>query len=39
MRAVAAKLNARGCKCYSFIDLTSRDQNTNLNTIVDWHNS
>ena len=40
VRAVAAKLKARaGCKCYSFVDMTSRDQNTNLNTIVDWHNS
>jgi len=37
---VAAKLNVRaGGKCYSFVDMTSRDQNTNLNTIVDWHNS
>lgn len=37
---VAAKLDARaGCKCCSFVDMTSRDQNTNLNTIVDWHNS
>jgi hypothetical protein len=40
VHAVAAKLKARaGGKCYSFVDMTSRDQNTNLNTIVDWHNS
>lgn len=37
--AVAKRLNARGVKAYSFIDRISRDQNTNLNTIVAWHNS
>jgi N-acetylmuramoyl-L-alanine amidase len=38
---IAARLTHQrpGCKCYSFVDMTSRDQNTNLNTIVDWHNS
>jgi hypothetical protein len=26
-------------KCFAFVDLTSRNDQTNLNTIVDWHNS
>lgn len=36
---VAQILNEGGVKAYSFHDNTSRDVNTNLNTIVNWHNS
>ena len=36
---VAAILSDAGIDVVSFEDTTSRDQNTNLNTIVDWHNS
>jgi N-acetylmuramoyl-L-alanine amidase/Putative peptidoglycan binding domain len=36
---VAKMLNDGGVKTYKFHDNTSHDQNTNLNTIVNWHNS
>ena len=36
---VAAYLNSAGIKVYPFEDTTSRDQNTNLHTIVNYHNS
>ena len=35
---VAAILNDSGTACYTFNDDTSRDQSTNLRTIVNWHN-
>jgi N-acetylmuramoyl-L-alanine amidase len=36
---VADKLRLAGVECVTFHDNTSRDQSTNLATIVDWHNS
>ena len=35
---VAKELRARGVTTVTFHDDTSHDQNTNLNTIVNWHN-
>jgi N-acetylmuramoyl-L-alanine amidase/Putative peptidoglycan binding domain len=36
---VTKMLNDGGVRTYKFHDNTSHDQNTNLNTIVNWHNS
>jgi hypothetical protein len=36
---VADDLRHRGIEVYTFHDNTSHDQSTNLNTIVNWHNS
>ena len=36
--AVYTKLQSAGVTAYKFHDNTSHDQNTNLNTIVNWHN-
>jgi len=36
---LAIELEARGVAVFTFHDNTSHDQNTNLNTIVNWHNS
>jgi len=37
--AVARYLRARGVRVETFNDDTSKDQETNLETIVDWHNN
>jgi N-acetylmuramoyl-L-alanine amidase len=39
MDGVAAALKKAGIGVETFTDKTSHDQNTNLNTIVNWHNS
>ena len=38
VETVATKMRANGATVVTFHDDTSHDQNTNLNTIVNWHN-